>query len=238
MNGRTQDTISMAMSYFKQQSDLYGRELFFSKPEIAGIIRHASCMHWTNLAAMASECTKCALSKGRHHVVFGTGNLRAKLMLIGEAPGEEEDRQGIPFVGRAGQLLDKILEAIDFTREEIYIANILKCRPPHNRDPNPDEIEQCLPYLQQQIQCIQPKLILILGRIAAHSLLGTQQSLAQLRAKQHTFQNIPSLVTYHPAALLRHAEWKRPVWEDVQKLRQLYDQIVGDKTVWKTIKTK
>ena len=201
MNERTHDTISMAMSYFRQQSVLYGRELFFSKPEVAEMIRHASCMNWTELAAMASECTKCALSKGRQHVVFGTGNLQARLMLIGEAPGEEEDRQGIPFVGRAGHLLDKILEAIDFTREEIYIANVLKCRPPNNRDPVPEEIGQCLPYLQQQIHCIQPKLILILGRIAAHSLLGTQQSLAQLRGKQHTFQNIPLLVTYHPGRI-------------------------------------
>ena len=236
MNIGNHDTISTAMSYFKQQSELYGRQFIFSKPEMAEIIRNSSCMNYEKLSVMASQCSKCALSAGRQHVVFGTGNLKAKVMLIGEAPGEEEDRQGIPFVGKAGQLLDKILEAIDFKREEIYIANILKCRPPQNRDPLPDEINQCLPYLYRQIQCIQPILILILGRIAAHALLNTQQSLTQLRRKQHTFQNIPLLVTYHPAALLRHAEWKRPVWEDVQKLRRMYDQLVGDKPKWKPVK--
>jgi uracil-DNA glycosylase family 4 len=236
MSVNRHDIISTAITYFKQQSELYGREFIFSKPETAETVRSSSCMNWEKLVAVVSECSKCALSADRHHVVFGTGNLKAKVMLIGEAPGEEEDRQGIPFVGKAGQLLDKILEAIDFKREEIYIANILKCRPPQNRDPVPDEIIQCLPYLYRQIQCIQPKLILVLGRIAAHALLNTQQSLTQLRGRQHTFQNIPLLVTYHPAALLRHTEWKRPVWEDVQKLRGIYDQLVGDKPKWKPVK--
>ena len=146
-------------------------------------------------------------------------------MLIGEAPGYEEDKTGNPFVGSAGQLLDKILNAIKFKREDVYIANILKCRPPQNRDPLPDEIKICRSYLKQQILMIRPKIILALGRFAGQTLLNTEASLNQMRGKVHDIKGIKLVVTYHPAALLRHAEWKRPTWEDVQLLRKMYDQL-------------
>lgn len=171
------------------------------------------------------NCLKCALGKTRTKFVFGVGNPNADLMVIGEAPGADEDAQGIPFVGRAGQLLTKILEAIQFKREEVYIANILKCRPPDNRKPNPDEVEQCEPYLIKQIELIKPKLILCVGLTAAHTLLKTDESLTSLRASVHNYHGVPTFVTYHPAALLRNPNWKKPTWEDVQKLRKMYDEL-------------
>ncbi len=171
------------------------------------------------------NCMKCALGKTRTKFVFGVGNLNADLMVIGEAPGADEDAQGEPFVGRAGQLLTKILEAIQFKREDVYIANILKCRPPENRKPNPEEVEECEPYLWKQIDLIKPKLILCVGLTAAHTLLKTEESLTALRASVHNYHGVPTLVTYHPAALLRNPNWKKPTWEDVQKLRTMYDEL-------------
>jgi len=146
---------------------------------------------------------------------------------VGEAPGADEDRLGEPFVGRAGQLLDKILAAIKFDRTQIYIANILKCRPPGNRDPQPDEMAQCFPYLKEQVALIQPKLICALGRIAAQAMLDTKTPLGKLRGRWHEYEGVPMLVTYHPAALLRNPAFKRGTWEDVQLLRQRYDEQVG-----------
>ncbi len=169
------------------------------------------------------NCTKCRLGVTRTKFVFGVGNPKADLLVIGEAPGADEDKQGEPFVGRAGQLLNKILEAVNFKREEVYIANILKCRPPENRRPHPDEVEQCEPYLWKQIEIIKPKFILCLGLTAAQTLLKTQESLTNLRASVHNYHGVPTYVTYHPAALLRNPDWKRPTWEDVQKLRNAYD---------------
>jgi len=177
------------------------------------------------LNKLICNCTKCALGHTRANFVFGVGNPKAEIMLIGEAPGAEEDAQGEPFVGRAGQLLNKILEAIRFKREEVYICNILKCRPPNNRDPQPDEIETCLPHLWRQIEIMKPKMILCLGRISAQVLMGTNASLAQLRGKVHDYRGIKLMVTYHPAALLRNPNWKRPCWEDVQIFRKLYDEM-------------
>jgi DNA polymerase len=173
-------------------------------------------------------CRKCALSKSRTNFVFGTGNPDADIMLIGEAPGAEEDKTGVPFVGRAGKLLNDILKAINLTREEIYIANILKCRPPKNRDPHPEERDSCMPYLLKQIDLIKPKMILCLGRIAANTLLGTNQSLTKLRENVHEFHGVTMMATFHPAALLRNPNWKRPVWEDVQKFRKMYDEMLAD----------
>ena len=173
------------------------------------------------------DCQKCPLGKTRKNFVFGTGNPDAGLMLIGEAPGRDEDEQGEPFVGRAGQLLNKILQAINFRREEVYIANILKCRPPNNRDPLPEEVEQCEPYLHRQIEIIQPKLILALGRVAAQTLLRTRTSLANLRGRLHDYRGIPMIVTFHPAALLRNPQWKYPTWDDVQYARKVYDAILA-----------
>jgi DNA polymerase len=171
-------------------------------------------------------CTKCALGSTRTKFVFGVGNPHATLMLIGEAPGADEDAQGEPFVGRAGQLLNKILEAINFRRGDVYICNILKCRPPNNRKPQPDEVEQCIPYLKKQVQLIKPKVILCLGLTAAENLLGTAESLGRLRGRVLQYEGIPLMVTYHPAALLRNPNWKRPTWEDVQAVRKMHDDLV------------
>lgn len=159
------------------------------------------------------------------NLVFGTGNPNADLMLIGEAPGEQEDKKGEPFVGIAGQLLTKILGAINFKRSDVYITNILKHRPPDNRDPLPEERERSLPYLYRQIDIISPKLILCLGKVAATTLLERDDYLRDLRGKFHSFHGSLLLVTYHPAALLRNQQWKRPVWEDVQLLREKYDEL-------------
>lgn len=180
------------------------------------------------LNAKICNCLKCSLGKMRTKFVFGVGNTNADLMVIGEAPGADEDAQGEPFVGRAGQLLNKILEAVHFKREEVYIANILKCRPPENRRPHPDEVEQCEPYLWKQIELVKPKFILCLGLTAAQTLLKTEESLTSLRASVHNYHGVPTYVTYHPAALLRNPNWKRPTWEDVQKLRKAYDESMNN----------
>jgi len=169
-----------------------------------------------------SGCQNCALGASRTKFVFGVGDPNADLMLIGEAPGRDEDLRGEPFVGRAGQLLDKILAAIDLNRDEVFIANVLKCRPPNNRDPLPAEVEQCEPYLWHQIELIKPKLIVALGRIAAMTLLKVEDTLKNMRLQEYTYQGVDLRVTYHPAALLRNSNFKRPAWEDFQKIRDLY----------------
>lgn len=175
-----------------------------------------------SLSQRYSSCQNCPLGATRKNFVYGEGNPNARAMLIGEAPGAEEDRTGHPFVGEAGKLLDKMLAAIDLSRQDIYICNILKCRPPNNRDPESAEREACLPYLLEQIQIIQPQLILMLGRVAAQTLLESRLTLEKLRQTVHSFQGIPSYVTYHPAALLRNPHWKRPAWSDLQKFRDHY----------------
>jgi uracil-DNA glycosylase len=169
-------------------------------------------------------CTKCRLHEGRNKFVFGVGNPAADVMFIGEGPGHDEDMKGEPFVGRAGQLLDRILAAIKFDRKQIYIANIVKCRPPNNRDPQPDEMAECMPYLKQQIEIINPRFICCLGRIAAQSLLGVTTPLGKMRGRFMDFEGRKLMVTYHPAALLRFQEYKRDTWEDVQMLRNAYDE--------------
>ncbi|MCX7798016.1 MAG: uracil-DNA glycosylase [Melioribacter sp.] len=178
------------------------------------------------LDSMINQCQKCPLGKTRTKFVFGVGNPNAHAMLIGEAPGADEDLQGEPFVGRAGKLLNDILKAINLRREDVYIANILKCRPPGNRDPLPSEIETCIPYLHKQIDLIKPKIILCLGRIAANGLLNKKLSLTTLRENIYEFNGIKVLVTYHPAALLRNPQWKRGCWEDVKKFKKLYDELL------------
>ena len=181
----------------------------------------------TDLNAKICTCMKCPLGQTRTNFVFGVGNPKATLMLIGEAPGADEDAQGEPFVGKAGQLLNKILEAIHFKREDVYICNILKCRPPGNRAPQPDEVEQCIPYLKKQIELIKPKVIVCLGLVAAQNLLRTSESLTRLRGRVLEYEGTPLMVTYHPAALLRNPNWKRPAWEDVQAIRKYHDQLVA-----------
>lgn len=177
--------------------------------------------------ADVKDCTRCGLHTSRTQTVFGVGNPDADLVFVGEAPGRDEDLQGEPFVGAAGQLLTRILAAIGFERDDVYICNVLKCRPPNNRDPQPMEVASCEPYLLRQLEIIRPKLICALGRHAAHTLLGSGDSLKRMRERVHDYHGIPAMVTYHPAALLRNPQWKRPTWEDVQKLRALYDQLVA-----------
>jgi len=166
-----------------------------------------------------NQCSKCALHKQRTHFVFGMGNPVADLMFIGEAPGRDEDLQGLPFVGKAGQLLDKMLFALGMKRQEVYIANVLKCRPPNNRDPLPDEVVQCEPHLKRQIEIIHPKVIVALGRISAQVLLRKMDSLTILRQNEQSYEGIPFIVTYHPAALLRNPGWKPKAWQDLQKIK-------------------
>ena len=169
-----------------------------------------------------------SIDEDRENPVFGVGDPEADLVIIGEAPGRDEDKEGEPFVGRAGQLLDKILDAINFEREEVYITNILKSRPPRNRNPKAEEIDAHLPVLYKQIALIQPKIILAVGKVAGNTLLDRSSSLSNLRDQEHDFYGIPLMVTYHPAALLRNSQWKRPTWEDVKLLRTRYDQLTDE----------
>lgn len=183
---------------------------------------------WERLREQVRTCTGCPLHQSRTQSVFGVGALEAEWMVIGEAPGAEEDRRGEPFVGRAGRLLDAMLRAIGLSRESnVYIANILKCRPPANRDPRPEEIAACLPYLHRQIARVRPRLLLAVGRIAAQNLLGTDAPLGRLRGRLHHFgeHNVPLVVTYHPAYLLRSPANKRKAWEDLQFARGVLAQM-------------
>jgi uracil-DNA glycosylase family 4 len=177
-----------------------------------------------DLDSVICTCVKCPLGYSRNKFVFGVGDPHADVVLIGEAPGAEEDAQGEPFVGRAGQLLNKILEAVGMRREEVYICNIIKCRPPENREPLPSEMETCVPYLWKQLDLIKPKIILCLGRVAAQVLLKTNDGLNKLRGKVFDYQGSKVLITYHPAALLRNPGWKRPTWEDMQFFKKIYDE--------------
>ncbi len=175
------------------------------------------------VAERIAECHACDLCKERKKTVPGQGNPAARLVLVGEGPGANEDEQGLAFVGRAGQLLTEILAAIDLPREQVFIVNIVKCRPPGNRKPLPDEIAKCLPFLYRQLELIRPSVILALGATAAETLLNTRQSLSQLRQLVHDFRGTPLVVTYHPAALLRNPNWKKPTWDDVRIARRLLD---------------
>jgi DNA polymerase len=168
------------------------------------------------------DCTRCKLhALGRQQIVYGVGNPDADLMFVGEAPGADEDIQGIPFVGRAGQLLTKIIEAIELKRDDVYIANVIKCRPPNNRNPDPDEVEECEGFLFRQIDSIQPKVIVALGTFAAKALLKTQDPISRLRGRIYEYRGAKLIPTFHPAFLLRSPERKRDVWEDMKKVRSL-----------------
>jgi DNA polymerase len=184
---------------------------------------------WDSLRAEVLSCTKCGLHSTRTQGVFGVGNRRAEWLIIGEAPGAEEDRRGEPFVGRAGQLLNAMLKAIGLPREQVFIANVLKSRPPSNRDPKPDEVAACLPYLMRQIALLQPRLMLAVGRIAAQNLLATDMALGRLRGQVHHFGelNTPLIVTYHPAYLLRSPADKRKAWEDLKFARSTFQRLAS-----------
>jgi DNA polymerase len=173
------------------------------------------------------DCRRCKLARLRTHIVFGSGNPNAELMFVGEAPGADEDAQGLPFVGRAGQLLTKIIEAIQMKREDVYICNILKCRPPENRNPESDEIASCEPFLFRQIAAIKPKVICALGTFGAQTLLGTREPISRLRGQFIEFRGAKLMATFHPAYLLRNPNEKRKVWEDVQKIRDYLRSLRG-----------
>ena len=190
-------------------------------PPIAGqSVPDIASQSWEQLKATVSQCQLCELHTSRTQTVFGVGNPEADLLIVGEAPGAEEDARGEPFVGRAGKLLDAMLKAIDLDRQAVFIANVLKCRPPNNRNPHTSEIVCCDPYLQRQIALIQPRIILALGRISAHHLLVTQESLGALRRRQHHYNGIPLVVSYHPAYLLRKPADKRKSWQDLLQVKK------------------
>jgi uracil-DNA glycosylase len=173
------------------------------------------------LKKRVKECKKCSLADTRKNVVFGEGSVKARLLFIGEAPGEEEDLQGRPFVGRAGKLLDQMIDRIGLRREEVYICNVLKCRPPNNRDPEPDEAEACKGYLLSQLEIINPKIICTLGRHAYNTLLGVDESITRIRGTLTTFKGTKLLPTYHPSFLLRNQNRVKEAWEDMERLKQL-----------------
>lgn len=178
------------------------------------------------LEAAMQDCMKCRLGETRTKLVFGKGAPNAKIMILGEAPGADEDMQGEPFIGRAGQLLTKMLQAIEIEREQVFIVNMLKSRPPNNRDPKPDEIQACEPYLWKQIVLIKPKAILCMGRIAAtHLLKNGEPTLGKMRGNVYDFYGVKVMATYHPAALLRNPDWKRPAWDDLKQFKKLVDEI-------------
>lgn len=232
----------LLIRYLRQRAELGEREVILerqSAPQLlerlqvagaAGLRRPATAAAANEFEALRAEvlaCTRCRLAEERTTVVFGEGDAEADLLVVGEAPGYEEDRSGRPFVGPAGQLLDKMLAAIGFRRDEVFICNVLKCRPPRNRDPVADEVASCRPYLRRQVELIQPKAICAFGRFAAQTLLDSELSLNRLRGVIHEFMGVPVVVSYHPAALLRNTGWKRPAWEDLQALRRVYDEAGG-----------
>ena len=176
------------------------------------------------IAEAVATCTRCPLYATAKNPVPGSGSATADFMVVGEAPGANEDEQGIPFVGQAGQLLTKILEAINLKREDVFIVNVLKHRPPGNRNPAPEEVVACSPYLVRQIELVRPRVILALGTFAAQTLLETKNTIGKLRGQIHRYYGVPLIVTYHPAALLRNPAWKRPTWEDVKLARRILDQ--------------
>lgn len=239
--------------YLQQQREMYGNitwadrsrnveavSLSTIEPATGSVIEHGGSTvpqqipegpGWADAAtlnvlnSMICECLDCPLGATRTSFVFGSGNPDADLMIVGEAPGADEDKQGLPFVGRAGQLLTKILAAIEIDREDVYICNILKCRPPNNRKPLASETDACEPYLWKQIELVKPRYILALGLTAANTLLKNKESMKDLRGNVHDYHGIPMMVTYHPAALLRNPEWKKSTWEDVQQLKELLDNV-------------
>ena len=228
-----QPSDDLIKDFFLQQAELYTDEFYFEGRETGTETdqqvkkEDRNVADWDDLEPMVINCQKCALAKSRTKVVFGAGNRNADLLFVGEAPGKNEDLQGIPFVGQAGQLLDKILAAIQLERKEVYIANILKCRPPNNRTPNNAEIEQCEPYLLNQIDLIKPAVIVCLGLTAAKTMLRVESNLRDMRGQVYNYHGVDLVVTYHPAALLRNSNLKKFAWEDFQKIQQMYKYKIG-----------
>ena len=190
----------------------------FPEPKTPPPIRseEKTCQTLEEIQEWMGECQRCKLHSTRTHIVFGTGSSHPDLVFVGEGPGEDEDLQGKPFVGRAGQLLTKMIEAMGLTREDVYIANIVKCRPPKNRNPEPDEIAACSPFLMAQLNVLKPKVICTLGSFASHTLLNTEEKISKLRGRFHVYQGMKVMPTFHPAYLLRNPAEKKTVWEDIQ----------------------
>jgi uracil-DNA glycosylase family 4 len=228
MNPRQQ--LADHLEYFAELGvDGLGRDPQWSRLESSS---HAVTVHRSAADALTAlrdeigDCTRCKLhGLGRSQVVFGVGNPEADLMFVGEAPGHDEDLQGIPFVGRAGQLLTKIIEAIGLTRDEVYIANVIKCRPPENRNPEPDEVATCQPFLFRQIESIAPRVIVALGSFAAKTLLSTEAPISRLRGRVYDLKGAKLVCTFHPAYLLRSPDRKRDTWEDMKKAKQLLTSV-------------
>ena len=220
--------------YLRQTRDLFGDEIYVEldpTPSGTSSIKSTQKPSYSEFPSDLSlfnqhinQCHKCELGNSRTNFVFGVGDPNASLVLVGEAPGEQEDLKGEPFVGRAGKLLDKILAAIERSREkDVYICNVLKCRPPNNRDPLESEVSECEPYLIHQINLIRPKLIVALGRVAGKTLLNVDNSLKSMRGQLHDYHGTPLIVTYHPAALLRNPNWKTDAWKDFKWIRSIID---------------
>ena len=206
--------------YLDQSRTLYGNQIFLDVQPDYNYVQNIDDLESFN--SSICQCQKCPLGSTRTNFVFGVGNPQADIVFVGEAPGEKEDLEGEPFVGRAGKLLNKMLAAIRLSRDDVYICNVLKCRPPKNRDPLPIEVDTCEPYLQTQLSLIKPKLIVALGRIAACTILRTKEPLKNLRNQTFEYEGIDLLVTYHPAALLRNPNFKIHAWEDFQLIREKY----------------
>jgi uracil-DNA glycosylase len=201
--------------------DIGVRDLFTDRPPVSSVaaLSTGSMPDLPSLQKFLEGCPRCKLSKSRTHIVFGQGSPTADLMFVGEAPGRDEDEQGLAFVGRAGQLLTKIIEAMGRTREQVFIANVLKCRPPNNRNPEPDEVAACRPFLDESVRLIGPKVIVTLGTFAAQALLGTDESIGRLRGRWQSAKGVRVMPTFHPAFLLRSPERKKDVWEDMKLVR-------------------
>ena len=218
------DLEKMVSSYFKQTEELFGDELYLGPINEKIDANPNSAEDMEKYYEQIKDCQECQLGETRNKFVFGVGDPNANLVLVGEAPGAEEDKQGEPFVGRAGKLLDKILAAINRSRNnDVYICNVLKCRPPNNRDPLADEVVKCEPYLLRQIELLQPKLLVALGRVAGKTLLNIESPLKDMRGKLHDYHGTPLIVTYHPAALLRNPNFKPAAWEDFKWIRSILD---------------
>jgi DNA polymerase len=210
------DSLRDQLRFFR---DLGVTDLFLEAPRGVAALVPGSMPDLPSLKAFLEGCPRCKLSTGRTHIVFGQGNPKAELMFVGEAPGRDEDEQGLAFVGRAGQLLTKIIEAIGKKREDVFICNVLKCRPPNNRNPEPDEVGSCMPFLQEQIRLISPKVIVTLGTFAAQALLETDEPIGRLRGRWRASKGVRVMPTFHPAFLLRSPERKKDVWEDMKLVR-------------------
>jgi len=201
---------------------LYGNEIYLTTSNSKGNSINNKENELTEYLNSIKDCLKCQLGTSRNNIVLGSGNPNASIVFVGEAPGKDEDLQGLPFVGRSGKLLDKMLSSINLNRDDIYILNVLKCRPPENRTPQPEEIEKCEPYLKKQLDIINPKLIVALGRVAAMTILKTKDSLTDMRKNIFDYGGRDFLVTYHPAALLRNPNFKKFAWEDFKLIRDKY----------------